>query len=266
VNGVARFEIGAPIENPSGFRAGSSVSGRTSDPWSASSRQVNVEAMDRAPIVKSVPPYAYVGHTYDPVAKAYVATVPASTFEDPDGDPLTPAPTSGPCQGVATDPWRVDCTVPFDPQSTGPLPLSAILGQLAATVRAKDPFGLYVEATQTFSVGNGAPVITCSAAIQRCSCKCTAWNGAGDCTRAVWAFVPGQATVATVSDPDHDLLDVTYGTGTTARAVGSFAVQVLASVVGTYGGQIDASDGVLGASGTCSVSIGCSKANTACVP
>jgi hypothetical protein len=264
-NGVARFEIGTPVDNVLGFQGSSFVTGRISDPWTETAAQVNVSPANRSPIVKAVAPYASVGHVYDPVAKAYVASAPASTFEDPDGDPLAPAPTPGACQGVATDPWRVDCRVPFDPVSGGALPLASIVGQLSATVRAKDPLGLSADATQAIAVGNGPPTIACASNMERCTCKCTAWNAVGDCSRAVWAFVTGPVTAATVSDPDHDPIDVSAGT-ITGRGVGSFAVQITANTVGTYTSGVSATDGLLAASATCAVSVACSQASSACTP
>jgi len=144
---------------------------------------------NRPPVLVSQPPGIGVQHTYDPVALAYEAVAPLSTWSDPDGDPLMPVPGSSTgdpqcaqldvVNGVAV----VSCSLAF----AGTPAVANFAGAHVIAQHVQDPWAEAAPSPATFTIGNRPPSIASTTSLHvACSL--------GDCCR-------------TMRDPETGMID-----------------------------------------------------------
>ncbi len=197
---------GAGLERTIVFDVSDVNGGRTVESWP-------IVVGNRPPAVTEEPTAFLVEHSYDPVARAYVAETLLSKWSDPDGDPMFRVPgsdTGDPdCPDfVVEGAARVRCRLPF----AGTPAVANFAGTHTVTQAVQDPWTAAAStSTVSFVIGNRAPVITSATAFVVDACLQTA-----SCCRVVegicdvnWAVpVPSVSVPSRWNDPDGDPISV----------------------------------------------------------
>ncbi len=175
---------------------------------------------NRRPSLVSTPAAFSVNHAYDAAAQAYRASVPLSSWSDPDGDPLRQIPeasTGDPeCAAFAVEGGAgprsaiADCVLAFQgTPAVGNFAGTHVVGQ-----QVQDPWTAAEQtSTVTFTIGNRPPAITSVAAhVVSGSCTSTGGccrSGGAEClTYYATALARTSVVPSRWSDPDGDPLDV----------------------------------------------------------
>jgi PKD repeat protein len=223
----ATFRFTTPVSKPAEFRAASGASGFVlrgvaRDPFGPSAgADLAIRINDRPPVLRTRVAATSLVHAYDLATGAWRGTADLSIFDDPDGDPLSAAPSAGDaaCSAfdVASGTVRVTCSAAYALSTGGLPPLAAFLGNHLVVARASDGWST-AEAAATVTVTNRAPTATpFSGTVTSCICACAKWNYAGDTCVSGWkeAVNTGGAELPVqVSDLDGDPLRVTVSPAT----------------------------------------------------
>lgn len=236
-----------------------------------------VSVLNRPPVLAEAVPSTAVDHTYS--SGAYRATAPASRWQDPDGDPLAPAGTTG--NGVCSSySFRsdgtalVECAQAFDGE---PDHLTGFATTHTVSLLARDPWQAAAAAQSTaVTIGNHPVSAASSTVTGSVSCgrgtsqdACCEWDAEPgiprSCITREWhcAELDPRPPPA-LADPDGDPLRVTWlGGGFVAQTVvcepgtcvGVATPPVAAYLgctkpTGSRIGSFTASDGLSNASGT----------------
>lgn len=206
--------IGAPGLDRTILFAVSDVNGaRTAESWP-------IGVANRPPQLVTEPAGVAVDHAFDPVALAYTADAPLSTWTDPDGDPLFPA------DGASTgDP---DCAQLVLPTGSGVAHAACRLafsgapavanfaGSHTVVQTVQDPWAPAAAASRvTFDIGNRAPALTSTATFNDAACDvstscCKIVEGVCDAYAAT--TLPQTRVPSRWTDPDGDPFSVGVGT------------------------------------------------------
>ncbi len=143
---TATFEVEVPYDVPADalrLRGGEGLSRRIEilalDANRALGRGAGeVEIGNRPPVPTGGTFDSVVPHRFDRERSAYVASMRAGSFSDPDGDPLVDSTGPGPCGTIHVEgnDATVECAVPFEGVPT----LDQLAGNRAVTVPVRDPW------------------------------------------------------------------------------------------------------------------------------
>ena len=280
--GVTTFRFASALSAPGEFRAADGSSGFTlvassADPFGASnSLTVPVAIGNRPPVLKRASSAVTVPHHYDLALKAYVAGAPLSAFEDPDGDPLSTAGSSGDgaCSSFSftSGEGSVACSLAYS-LAPGLPPLASFTGDHPVVLRAFDGWEGATQAT-VVNIQNGVPTATALESVaDSCICACAVWDYDPKwCMEWRWqenpAIIPLPVSAA---DADGDPVQVTY---VPAAAIGAQQT-VFPNACGTWlrsptlpiTVQVTIDDGVGQVQTTSRITgVTCSRAGQACVP
>ncbi|HET9551460.1 MAG TPA: hypothetical protein VFP50_00695 [Anaeromyxobacteraceae bacterium] len=218
----ATFRFSTPVTKPAEFRSASGASGfvlrgTARDAFGAGSAELAIAIRDRPPVLRTPVGATSLVHRYDQAASAWTGTADLSIFDDPDGDPLSAAPSSGDshCTAfqVASGTVRVTCSAAYAVSTGGLPPLTSYLGAHLVVARVTDGWTT-AEAPATVTVTNRAPTATpYTGTVVSCVCTCAKWNLAGDVCISGWkeAVGPGGGQVPVqLADLDGDPVKVTF--------------------------------------------------------
>jgi hypothetical protein len=281
--GVATFRFATALPVPGEFRA---IDGSTSfslvassaDPFGASSSLgVPVVVGNRPPVLKSASASVAVGHRYDQVRQAYLATAPLSSFEDPDGDPLRTDGSAGdstcPSPSFSGGDGWVDCVRGYVPAS-GPPPLSSFVGNHPVVLRAFDGWEGVTSAT-VVNIQDGAPTASAfDGVVESCFCACSKWSADGSTCVGQGRWVADTASVplpVNAGDIDGDPVQVTFSpataSGTQKTVFPGGCSSILLNPVLPITVQVTIDDGVGRVQTTSRVTgVSCPTAGQACEP
>lgn len=280
------FLFGTPVGHPAEFRAASGASGfwltaTASDPFGASAPAqpaLAIRVLNRPPTVALATTAVTVAHRYDEAAAEYRAEALLSTFEDPDGDPLVDAGSTGDesCGAVTLSGGAasVTCRRAFQVTPTAYPTLSGFAGTHQVTPRVGDGWES-VAAPAAVTIASAAPTVpSYTGAIESCTCRCPRWDpdAPNICAEdPTWVADPAAATFPVrPADADGDPLAVTFSstavvsptalTGLPGACTTKLAGASLPAVV-----QVTVNDGVSQATGTWTATqVTCAKAGAAC--
>jgi len=209
--------IGPEVRRTLLFRADDGNGGTAEVSWP-------VEVLNRPPRMGSAVLYGAAGHTFDPVARRYLAEVQVTTYVDDDGDPLTLAATgTGACGefSLSGGALRVHCSLAY----LGALPAQPIGGAYLVEATLSDPWSAVGPRTGHAVVTNRPPVAGALSlpAATCCSRSCTEWEWDPEarvnrCLNWVTSCTGNAGSGLVPSDPDGDPLLLSYG------ASGSYSV------------------------------------------
>ncbi len=283
-DGTTVFRFATPVATPWSFRQANGATGfslvaTAADPFGATGRlAVPLVALNRPPVVKQALPTVSVAHRYDAARRAYVATAPLATFEDPDGDPLLADGSLGDsvCRSFssAAGALSVDCALAYTVGSGRP-PLASFAGSHAVMARASDGWA-HVDSATTVSIQDGRPAAQpFDGEVESCICLCSKWSDDGSTCLGKGAWVADRAIVplpVLASEADGDPVQVTFSGAT---PVGGAQKTVLP---GSCGGmltsptlpvtvQVTIDDGLLQVQTSSTVrGVTCPEAGTPCTP
>jgi hypothetical protein len=281
--GVATFRFATALSAPRDFRASDgstyfSLVATSADPFGASSSlEIPVVINNRPPILKNASALVAVGHRYDPVSKAYLATAPLSSFEDPDGDPLYPSGSTGDpsCAtfSLAGGEARVACAREYALASGLP-PLAGFVGDHPVVLRVFDGWE-GVSLAAVVNIQNGAPTATAfDGTVESCFCACSKWSADGSTCVGQATWVADATTVplpVTAGDVDGDPVQVSFSpvpvSGAQKTVLPGDCGDTLSNTSLPVTVQVTIDDGVGRAQTTSRVTgVSCSTAGQACLP
>ncbi len=281
--GVTTFRFATAVALPGQFRlrdgtTGFSLVATAADPFGAAGRvEVPVLALNRPPVVKLPRLTVVVPHRYDTILKAYLATAPLATFEDPDGDPLRTSGSAGDAAcatftlsgGAAS----VACQSPYA-VAPGLPPLASFLGDHRVVASANDGWEQVTSPT-TVNLQDGAPSATpFEGVVDSCFCACSKWSADGSTCVGTGSWVVDTTSVPLPvlgNDADGDPVQVTFspavagGAQKTVLPTSCSATLVNPTLPITV--QVTIDDGLAQAKTTSRVTgVRCTTAGQACVP
>jgi hypothetical protein len=205
-----------------------------------------VSVRNRPPVLAATVTAVAVDHAFS--GGLYAATARASRWQDPDGDPLSPAGISGSADCAsfslgADGAAEVRCQRAF----TGTLALEGFAGTHRVDLRVKDPWATAAAGPATAITVRNRPLAAwdASATAGETGCEYSRCCGAGDtCDGPICSPHPVSAILG-LADPDGDPVEVVWHAG--SDFVSSPAVCLPGSCAGT--GTLPRYSGCTGSSG-----------------